>query len=689
MEGFAIRCPHCQEWSRWSEHPKTKALESVSELEQILEQFNKASLKGEQKNFSHPKLLRCKSSPRFCPVSFEAFICRGDEDPHEYSKNVESWSLKRHFRLRKTDTQNLWEKENEGKYSCVLLNTQQIQRQRYIELESLMDRELVSRLIAGMSMEIDLPLTFFAANIFEPNNENKNAERHWTPIEGYSHGRNLVPPRYSSFCEVCRNLSMKKLVKEFDEKGYDVNNCPIKFGKNRKCVGKEAACIQEPKDWNHCPFFLEERKEKCPCYNSDVTHIEIVKDLWRNEKVPSEGIWRRCHAGFYEIAFPIEVHGHLVCVAMTGQLFFEPDDIKRAEVFVRSKKVGEVEDIQWDTLVGEVDELKKARQILVGLELYNKEKEESKFLMNRAQAEEKIGRLRPNLERFEKSLESHYRDFRVKLEFAFRKEIIAYIRKHKEGADFFEEPIKNVLKRMCEFWAFKAVGFLCYSEQTKNLSIISYSHDTEEGIEEKGFGFPGEEVGTIDSAPQKKNPLGWFYDPNDPEAPQNPWLKKLLPLFEDTRDNPNINLPKEGGCFFVVVPSGDEVYIFALMARDIAKVCRLEGRKLKNVSELCQEYMLKTCTEVIREFDDIRAFTEQRNQVCINLLHELEKNIENNIDMNISVTRDLLIEDLLKDVTLSNELKKSILEIKSRDGKIKPVIRKCFEEEYEKLEPII
>ena len=51
-----------------------------------------------------------------------------------------------------------------GKYCCLIFNSLPVLRPRYIELESLMDRELVSRLIAGMCVEIDAPLTFFALN---------------------------------------------------------------------------------------------------------------------------------------------------------------------------------------------------------------------------------------------------------------------------------------------------------------------------------------------------------------------------------------------------------------------------------------------------------------------------------------------------------------------------------------------
>lgn len=687
--GFAIHCPHCQRWSYWSEHPREKVLDSVEELDQILKDLKNASLQGKKNDFYPPKLLRCKSPPGFCPASFEAFVCRGDEDPHKYSSIVESWSPKRHFRLYKADTHNLWDQANEDKYCGILFNTQQISRQRYIELKSLMDRELISRLIAGMCLEIDLPLTFFAANIFELNDENRSTKRYWMPIEGYSQKKKLVPPRFNLFCETCRNLSIKKLVEEFEDEGYGVNNCPakpIKFGKDGKCMGKEAACIQEPKDWNHCPAFMEERKDRCPCYNSDLTLIGTVEDKWRNGEVSKEGISHICHAGFREVAFPIEVHGHLVGVAMTGQLFSDPNEIKHATDFINSKKVSGVEDLTWDALVGKEKDLEEARQILVGLELKKRKDGKSIFLVDKTWAKQKIERLLPNLERFEKAAESHYTDFRAKSESAFRQEILAYIRRFKKASNFFKKkPVLNVLKRMREFWAFKAVGFLCYLTKTKGLSVISYGCETEDSIEEKGFGFPGEKVGSINFAPKQEYPLGWFYDPNVPKTPQNPWITQFLPLFEDARNNPSISLPKEGCYFLVVVPFGDEIYVFVLIARDIARVSCLEGRKPGNVSELCQEFMLGTCIEVIHEFADVRALNEQRVQAWVKDLQELGRDIQEEITNEVSVSVDSLLEEVLEDSGLSDKSRENVLQAKTRYSNIIPIIEKRLKKKLEKL----
>lgn len=680
-EGFAIRCPHCQRWSYWNEHPREKVLDSVEELNQILKDLNNADLPSKQKDFSHPKLLRCKSSPFYCPASFEAFVCRGDEDPHKYSNIVESWSFKRHFRLYKADTHNRWDNANEDKYCGILFNTQQISRRRYIELESLMDRELVSRLIAGMCVEIDLPLTFFAANIFELDGENRNAQRYWMPIEGYSQKQKLVPPRFSLFCETCRNISMKKLIEEFEGKNYNVNNCPIEFSSNNgKCMGKKAACVQEPKDWNHCPAFVEERKDKCPCYNSDVTLIDAVEDEWRNGTVPKEGVWRRCHAGFYDVAFPIEVHGHLVGIAMTGQLFFEPNEIKHADDFIKSKKVGEVEHRPWYTLTGKAEELEKARQILVGFELHNRDKGKSIFLVDKTQAKQKIERLLPpNLERFEKSAESHYRDFRAKSEFSFRQELLGFIENHKMESDFFNKYVSNVLKRMQEFWAFKGAYLLHYSYGSKKVSTIATSILGKTDA----FGFPGRE-GTKLEIEQKEMHSCPYLHLKGKEPPFGSRLRKFTPVIEKIVDSFELKILNESFEFMVVVPTYQEVYVFVFAVRDKGVVESLEPLEPDNVSALCQDAIFETCNEVIHKFQDVQELSGRRDLVRVKHLQELKSKIQEDINK-ISVSKDVFIEELLHDDKLSDRLRNTVLQIKNRDSNIVPIIEKRFKEELEKL----
>jgi len=606
--GFAIRCPHCRKWNVWDTiHPEGVAVSTEDEFDFIIDEFRKGNLKGQINHFSHNKLFRCKRPRWSCPVSFEAFIFKDEKVALKCLEKVpEAWA-KRDFRLFKSDKKERWDKEKDELYYGIMFCTEPVPRQVHIEFEHLMDRNMVSRTIVGMSCEIEAPLTIYTANVFEP--ERRPPVVYWMPIEGYSlRGEPLIPPTYNEFCHACRKIVIEQLVNEFKGKKASPSSCDLDgFGNGQKdtCAGRQAACLVQ--DWNHCPAFIEQRKIRCPCYNSDLSIIQILNDMWELGKLTPDseehrrGIDHQCHAKFRERAFPIIVHDHLAGVAMTGQVFFDQGELLDVEEFIS----------EWCDLQGYEYELKSRKDIL----LFEEEQKLSKkgsttFLMNKKEFKERLNRLEPNVMKIEEMANVRYRDIRSRSESAFRREILAYIQRYKRDTNFFTGPVLNVLDRMHEFWAFQAVGFLCYSTETKNLCVVSYTYQKEDKIHEKGFGFPGEEVGQINVPYRQRHAISWFYDPSDPEAPRNPWIKQFLPLLEDVRNDPSICLPEEGCYFLVVVPFGAEVYIFAFIARDIRRVSRLKGRKPGSTSDLCQEFMLRTCTEVIHELADVRAFTE-------------------------------------------------------------------------------
>ncbi|MHC4604110.1 MAG: hypothetical protein ACYS6W_12355, partial [Planctomycetota bacterium] len=270
-KGFAIRCPHCRKWNVWADvHPEKVALDSKEEFKKILGGLKIEGLHGKEGSFSHRKLLRCESPLWLCPSPFEAFVCRSELDAFDFLEDSEAWSFKRDFRLFKADCKSRWEDKEEGQYYGILFNTQSVPRQREIELELLMDSELLSRLIVGMSHEIQAPLTVFAANAFKPKDNEVSV--YWMPIEVYSMGQWIVPATFNKFCACCRNIVMQRQIEKFADENYSVNDCPIGFGKDGKCGGKDAACMQAVKDWTHCPAFMEERQE-FPCTNSDLQLI--------------------------------------------------------------------------------------------------------------------------------------------------------------------------------------------------------------------------------------------------------------------------------------------------------------------------------------------------------------------------------------------------------------------------------
>ena len=605
-QGFAIRCPNCGKWNEYpTTHPSKLAVTSEDEFDFIMNEFRVAKGQGEVGAFAHPKLVRCERPRWSCPASFEAFIFESERTALVCLDKVpEAWAISRDFRLFKSDKKNRWDKEEEKQYFCIMFCTEQVPRHPDIELENLMNRELVSRAIVGVGCEIEAPFTVYAANIFEPTRG--ISEVYWMPIEAYqANGEQLVPPKYNDFCRRCREVVMKRLVQDYESNRVSVENCPVGFGKDAKCAGKRAACSR--RDWNHCPAFIKERDEKCPCYNSDLEAIERIVEKWKGGELTFDskehrcGLGHRCHAGFREVSFPIVVHDRLAGVAMSGQVFFGEEELVGVDEFV--KKWGNLQDP--DSRL----KLKTAKQVLLFDEQQRLGKgDQGKFLINQEQFRDRVEQLKPHVANIEEMANVRYRDIRSRSEAAFRQEILALIQRFKKVETFFEGPILEVLERMRKFWAFRSVGFVWHSSEAKDLRIVAFSSDMDG--KNCAFSLPGEEIGKVRLAYRQRHPLHWVCDPKDPEVPRNRWIKELLPVVDEAKGVPGLELPEDGLYFIVVVPIGDDAYAFVFVDRDGIGVGDLAGLSRGGISELCQEFMLRTCTEIMREFGDVLAFSK-------------------------------------------------------------------------------
>ena len=304
--GFSIRCPHCFEWSDWPDgDPRTYVLESEDDRQDIIDR-----LCEDPQAFADHRMLRCQSPGGDCPAPFEAFICPDRDSAHAFVERIPTWALRRAFRLYETDHRSRWKK-----YSAVIFCTKPVPRQRHLELEKLLDRELLSRAIVGMAEELQAPVTVYAAKYFEVDEE---AHKYWIPVEAYSPNTPHIPPRYNLFCEVCRQATIDRLLADFDH-AVSPEACPVGFGRDGFCAGGEAACKKG--DWNHCPAFLDARNKHGLCYSSDQRIIGELERKWDEGqlKAPRTERWY-CWAGFREIAVPIVVHDHLIAVAMSGQI---------------------------------------------------------------------------------------------------------------------------------------------------------------------------------------------------------------------------------------------------------------------------------------------------------------------------------------------------------------------------------
>lgn len=641
-KGFAIRCPHCQKWNIWEKIDlKEAVISSKQELQRILRGFDRACRQGNAESFSHEKLWRCTNPRSVCPTSFEAVICQNEQQALGFLKEIEAWSPKRDFRLYKADCRNRWE----DKYYGVLFNAQAIPRPQHVELELLMDRELVSRLIVGIGVELEAPVTIYAANVFAHPNTNKLVV-YWMPIEAYSQGRLLVPPRYNEFCHTCRQIVMRKLTAQFEREGYNVNNCPIGFGKNDQCAGKDAVCMKYSGtiDWNRCPAFIEERKKRCPCYRSDLKFIErIMRNLRKNLENKGEfeeEILRchkkRCYARFEERAIPIVVHGYLAGVAMSGQVFFDP------------KKIVNVNDFctQFTILRGHERTLERAKDRLIAKETRLRLADKSRFFVTRKELDQRITLLTNSVRRVTRTATSRYSDVRRGTEWAFRQEILGYIQNSKIKLVPFDIYLSHVLERKRLFWAFEAVYLAQYSRETKCVSAIAFSHKYREP---SFFGVPGKTVASSTEIEyDQAHPCPYLHKRGQQMPPQHDRLiRELLPIFENVATDPELEVPQGDDFFFVVIPFLYEVYAFVFAVRDEQIVREIESRVAGGVSRLCRESILETCTEVVYEFGEER-FREARERAWREFSALASHRIGNEIS-SVGTLLDLLAEQLMHD----------------------------------------
>jgi hypothetical protein len=317
--GFSIRCPHCFNWSDWRyTDPADFLVTSDEEWEAIL-----AGLRTNPESYSPRKMLSCSHHPDGgCPVSFQAFLCANQQTAHQRRVEVPSWTPSHAFRVY--DLNHIGRLD----YSVVMLTVRSVHRQKHIHLGTLLDSDLLSRAVLGMSNEISAPITVFVPRFVAENNQTKEI---WTPIEAYDHERQFVPPRFNLFCEICRGAFLAPIVDDFESRECSASNCPLEWGSVRGddsfCCREPAPCSSCPPNWIQCPAFLEKRSSGCLCYGSDSNLISAMKARWQAGTLDYRACLKTtCWAGLQERAMPIIIHEHLAGVAVTGQ-FIRSEDI--------------------------------------------------------------------------------------------------------------------------------------------------------------------------------------------------------------------------------------------------------------------------------------------------------------------------------------------------------------------------
>ncbi len=578
--GFAVRCPHCLEWRIYKQHPRKVALESERELREILD-----GLHRDPDRYTHPKLLKCDRPLSVCPAPNIAFVCRTESEALKFVQHVPAWSLKRDFRLYRSDKRTRWEP-----FVGIVFRTLPVPRQKHIELESLLDRQLLSRAIIGYSEEVKGPFTVYAAEVFEQGGA---TEIIWAPIEGAVGKEPLIPRHFNLFCQLCRDVILRRLLAGFLAKGRPTpGTCPHprKFGRKESntCAGRDAACLNE--DWNHCPAFLEVRKRKCPCYRSDLPTIKEVRRRWANGLSVDKPFTRSCWAGLKEIALPIVVHDHFVGVVMTGQLVPGRSALKPVEkVMVRFRNATDEERRKvaraWGILSGSLSPHTADRHKNVTED----------FRIDEKELQRRISVVSGGVGRIVDVAKAHYHRIRGRSETVFRQEILGRIETVQDYDTFFEGPVGRILDRMREFWAFKTGHLLMIPPGSNDLYALAMAT----GGKPRCFGYPGEYFAHIKPSYTLRRPLPMLMDKKDPVRTCSAPARSFAYILNRVMKEPKWRIPRERCMFIILVPVADHVFAFLFAARNAKEISPLGRPAPRGLSDLAHEAIFETCTEVV------------------------------------------------------------------------------------------
>lgn len=415
---FAIRCPRCFEWSTWDQDPASVAIEEAA-LKRIIPDLAKFEYKNS-------KVLSCKQPLGVCPAPVQAVVVQDPNKAHALAQEIPSWSSPRVFRpFKRKNGTDVWDD-----YGVITFNCRPVARQPNIEFEMLLDRNLLAEAISGITERTNFPLTIFAAHV------PPDREPYWLPIEGSSSRTDLVPPRFNSFCEICRRATALPVAEEFEAKKLP-QECPV--GLSDYCQQRFDKPPCELKEWSRCFAFAEELLRLNLCYESDVRNIRDI-ELTSGSQCHST----RCWAGLTEMSFPIVVHDHLAAVAMTGQFVIDPEVLATPTMLVHRNPKFKAFEKQLENVYAILQCNQPAR--------YAGEAVAKAFLLKKPALDKVEIDLAKDVALIEKIANLRYKSFRNLLEASFRQELLWRAKPGALASPAVSEPmLKEILGRMVEF----------------------------------------------------------------------------------------------------------------------------------------------------------------------------------------------------------------------------------------------
>jgi hypothetical protein len=569
MEKMIITCPWCKQKSPYEVDLEKVCIDEVSDEKDInvlLDEWESAG-----------KIFKCRY--RHCLVKFEAVLCKTLEIAENIQRDLQgiAWFGPRHFQPYKN------EHERHEQFA-VLFNRKKIPRNKYINLNNLVDVQLITKAILGFAVHKGVPLGVFEAFTAKD-------KVFWVKVEPDPE----VSAQYTPICNVCREAFKKReeeLLKEY------------KYGKQcdywEECDFR--SCMEDGKtkvpEENLCLLRLDIREKINPCHKSDCLIIEEVGNLFEEQVAEREWpIVRECWLGLIEVAYPIIVHDHLLAVVMTGQ-FFEKGYIPTIEEIVAKEKVWrEKHNMEGSCVLGDcADDFKRAGKAdKISFPVGRPPRDHERFLQiigSKDVLGEIYKPLREDIALITEVAQNSYLRWREMMENAFRTELSGTLSDRLFEDRVFRDFLRDILARMRDFWAIERVCLFMGQEWEEDVRLYATDCDyladepipisVRHNMQNKSVG-RGIVVQLDNTCPRDKDYEIWRDFLREAKSSGSPRG------FESIEN-----------AYFVQIKTGGRFYVFGFCGRQIPELSILPyiGSDDIRFSNECKEQILQTCQAV-------------------------------------------------------------------------------------------